>query len=470
LDRQKDFRLRARKYESETEALEIVVNELMEFCTNRCLFSSPDIQYGSYNKFRQKSVRENYIIHVIIEILKLQLPIDEISDIVRWAKDVTEAQKDPGVVSQAGGNYSHTKYSAMEHEEVDETTRDLAYVKIKDCKNLCKLLKVIATGNDKNQLLIYDFFPSILYMSEHIRDAADLLISIVSENSTLMQRISAEIKNSFNAPVVGDDGFATKETSPGGKGQGMFKKLQTVARRVATDEDYANAASGKNPLNFFLEHIKDKKDNGVATLAFLKTICDSSKSESNFNKEILYSLTDSRPDLLEQLFYKLEISSDQLIVNLSNYIKIPAEEIIGDKNYINRSKEKDYLMTQLELYSHLARNRNYRWKKYLGKIFNAPYLGSQTFTISLDRNLRSILANFMLYLYIDEEPLVKKTLPEMIAVFPGFDDVNFSRKKPMDPRMIGHCAQFGTGTKSYMKKVNQCIYMSYKGIPLPKNS
>jgi hypothetical protein len=76
----------------------------------------------------------------------------------------------------------------------------------------------------------------------------------------------------------------------------------------------------------------------------------------------------------------------------------------------------------------------------------------------------------MLFLYIDEEPLVKKTLPEMIAVFPGFDDVNFSRKKPMDPKMIGHCAQFGTGTKSYMKKVNQCIYMSYKGIPLPKSS
>jgi hypothetical protein len=152
LDRQKDFRLRARKYESETEALEIVVNELMQFCTNRCLFSSPDVQYGSYNKFRQKSVRENYIIHVIIEILKLQLPIDEISDIVRWAKDVTEAQKDPGVVSQVGGNYSQTKYSAMEHEEVDETTGLLADVKIKDCKKLCKLLKVIATGNDKNQL------------------------------------------------------------------------------------------------------------------------------------------------------------------------------------------------------------------------------------------------------------------------------------------------------------------------------
>lgn len=76
----------------------------------------------------------------------------------------------------------------------------------------------------------------------------------------------------------------------------------------------------------------------------------------------------------------------------------------------------------------------------------------------------------MLNIYIDKEPLVKKQLPEMISVFPGLDDGAEEREKITDKGMINFCSMFGEGTKSYMQRVNQCIFMSYKGIPLPKSS
>lgn len=76
-----------------------------------------------------------------------------------------------------------------------------------------------------------------------------------------------------------------QEAENGAKGR--FKK---VVKQIVKDKNVAAQASGyQSPLNFFLKNVKNKEENGVATLDFLKTICDSSKSESNFNREILFS-------------------------------------------------------------------------------------------------------------------------------------------------------------------------------------
>lgn len=92
-DSSKDLKTRSKKYDVENEKLMFLVDELQKFCLNKILFSSLDIEHNSYNFFRQTSIRSNYIIHVIIEIIQLLLPKNEINSVYKLYKKQLENER-----------------------------------------------------------------------------------------------------------------------------------------------------------------------------------------------------------------------------------------------------------------------------------------------------------------------------------------------------------------------------------------
>ena len=73
---------------------------------------------------------------------------------------------------------------------------------------------------------------------------------------------------------------------------------------------------------------------------------------------------EERNELWDQLFYRLTIEDDEMKISLNDFIRIPLDEILDNNVGLPRPKEKEYVTHQLELYFHLSKNRNIRWKNY----------------------------------------------------------------------------------------------------------
>lgn len=126
LSKEKDKKLkyRLRKYETESVVLGIIIDELTVFTQNKSLFSTPDVEWGQTNKFRQKSIRELYILSALMEIVKLQLPENEIDMIYTlYLKKEQRSQAGseiPNTVSKSfvqSGIEKHENYNSDEQAE-----------------------------------------------------------------------------------------------------------------------------------------------------------------------------------------------------------------------------------------------------------------------------------------------------------------------------------------------------------------
>ena len=77
------------------------------------------------------------------------------------------------------------------------------------------------------------------------------------------------------------------------------------------------------------------------------------------------------------------------------------------------SEQKDYLISQLRLYSDLALTRNFLWKTLLEKIFPIQFVFDSIFDSGSSIELRSAFCNLALTVYVDHEPFNPLIVPNL---------------------------------------------------------
>lgn len=83
------------------------------------------------------------------------------------------------------------------------------------------------------------------------------------------------------------------------KSKMSFIKIKTAIKKIKDHKSFADIAKGSNPLWFFLSRIKNNLNpsRDQSALNFLRKICDSTKSEGNFNQEILFRIISHNRDV-----------------------------------------------------------------------------------------------------------------------------------------------------------------------------
>ena len=87
--------------------------------------------------------------------------------------------------------------------------------------------------------------------------------------------------------------------------------------------------------------------------------------------------------------------------------------------------QASYFSEQLKLYSALLEGRNYLWKMELEKQFPMKFVFEQIYNDSISLEARSLFCDLALTLYIDQEPLNTRIVPNLCKVFRrqrGFDE------------------------------------------------
>lgn len=76
-----------------------------------------------------------------------------------------------------------------------------------------------------------------------------------------------------------------------------------------------------------------------------------------------------------------------------------------------------YFLEQVSFYSTLLEGRNYLWKMRLEKQFPAGVVFEQIYNEKLSLQIRSVFCDLALALYIDQEPLNPRIVPNLCRVF-----------------------------------------------------
>lgn len=77
----------------------------------------------------------------------------------------------------------------------------------------------------------------------------------------------------------------------------------------------------------------------------------------------------------------------------------------------------DFIKETLNLFSDLAYNRNYLWKKELKSHFPKEFLIPSIFDMDLPSEIRSVFCKLAMSLYIDHEPFFPAMVPNMARVY-----------------------------------------------------
>jgi hypothetical protein len=269
-----------------------------------------------------------------------------------------------------------TEFGSDDDLQAYEKSKEFSVDLVKDCKKLYGFLKIVAYGNELNQTLIYEYIHRILYQAGFIKEAADLITQIIEQNNRLMHRLSSDVKMIFPASAQYNSNIFQLKSPI--KSKMSIIKIKTAIKKIKDHKSFADIAKESNPLWFFLSRIKNNLNpsRDQSALNFLRKICDSTKSEGNFNQEILFRIISHNRDVERSLFFDFYFEDGETFISTENDEKIKLSDLLTASTPPDetRQKQKFYLFTQLELWIQLSKNRNYNWKTYISKVFSKEYL------------------------------------------------------------------------------------------------
>lgn len=165
-----------------------VLKSLESFCLNKIHFSSPENRFQSENHFRQKYMRELYILDLLVEILKLEIPEHESKSVFKENQYATSLQS-KSILQRAlqkqknkpGGRFLLSKI-AMQNKP--------SSLKVVIVDKIFSSLMMICRNNARNQIYFYKLVPKILYF------VSLLPLTLLNRGSTSSRRPSASTPSS----------------------------------------------------------------------------------------------------------------------------------------------------------------------------------------------------------------------------------------------------------------------------------
>ncbi|CAD8132784.1 unnamed protein product [Paramecium pentaurelia] len=365
------------------------IEDINDFCNNRLYNSTPEQKYGTINQFRQKLLKEQYYIDLLVKILVQQLKPE---DLVLWSRRFM-------IIQMQDTQQQQEKMSNTEQSNKKQGLKDhelLAYVafKINMNQSIYTLLISICKQNQENEKYTFDLIGHFLDHCRYIPEAIKCMISIIGNNQELLSQLSANMKIDYNPKE--QDFFEPEE-----------EKMQVQHHKVQN-----------NFLIFFLNLLEnDDQPHKADYLTFLREMCVYNNQGINQNQEAIYKL------LKKHNHKKIALIKDK---EDPDKISLKDGKLIIPFKLQNDPKEMYFINEQLQFYAHVSFGRNYLWKQELEQYFSKDFLfqniwqddGNKTYTV-----LQAALCKIAMSLYIDHDPLNRVQLPKYCNLYKGIDQV-----------------------------------------------
>jgi hypothetical protein len=252
------------------------------------------------------------------------------------------------------------------------------------------LLATICKGNAKVQDYYYPQIYEWIYLCKNIKLAVDCTISLVGENFEIIQDFSEQAK------IVQPE-----------------------------DEDF-------NMISFY-RNISCSKSrySDPNPLRFMRAICTYAEMGVFPCQESLHRLLNQSQEVFYAFFMKTEVSNGRFYAypTLGNGSeeKMELAEFYDDPDVPPHLK--NYLIQQIFFVSDLSMTRNMLWKKQFEVMYPAEEIFEFCFMDRVPSDVRAGFCQMATYLYIDQEPLVRKEYPQMCRIL---EDPNRRSRQELD--------------------------------------
>ncbi|CAD8068825.1 unnamed protein product [Paramecium sonneborni] len=363
------------------------IEDINNFCNNRLINSTPEQKYGTINPFRQKLLKEQYYIDLLVKILVQQLKPE---DLIIWSRRFMIIQMQD--IQQQQEKMSNTEQTSKKQGLKDHEM--LAYIayKINMNQSIYTLLTSICKQNPENEKYTFDLIGHFLEHCRYIPEAIKCMISIIGNNQELLSLLSANTKIDQNSKE--QEYFEPDE-----------EKLQLRHNKISN-----------NFLIFFLNLLEtDEQAHKADFLTFLREMCIYNNQGINQNQEAIYKL------LKKHNHKKIQLIKDK---EDPDKISLKDGKLLIPFKLQNDPKEMYFINEQLQFYADVSYGRNYLWKQELEQFFSKDFLfqniwqddGNKTYAV-----LQAALCKIAMSLYIDHDPLNRVQLPKYCNLYKSID-------------------------------------------------
>ncbi|CAD8066638.1 unnamed protein product [Paramecium sonneborni] len=413
--------------------LTTTIEKLEQFCINSLINTQLDIKNTKVAILqRQKILREQYFIDLLIEIMKYITNEDELRQYSEYQlaqhKAALEKQTKNTIVlsqrSHIGSNISPLKpnkdsqinslnqiaigRSAASQLVSSHTTQsqqktqarkkklEMAFLseKMSVLKVIYRLLRSICSDNPENQFYIYKLFPNFLYQIKYFKEATDCIITVLSGNEQILINLCDQIK--LNEKLKARQQIDSDES--------QLSDEMDIKFNSSADEK-------KNILLYYKNLTEDSQgQRNIQYLQFFRCICRLNDQSISVNQEMIFKFIKQNENFKSSLFMPIIIESTKMKIYVDH-------TQIAYLTSIKDSLIKNYLIEQLFLYADLAYQRNFLWKSYLERIFPTQFIFDQVFDDSMSIEYRSAFCNMAITIYVDHEPFNKAIVPNLCRLY-----------------------------------------------------
>lgn len=379
-----------------------VLKALEEFCLNKLYFSSPENRYGEPNFYRQKYMRENYIIDFLVDILVAEIPENSVRKIFTDHTLKKVKRKVRNIMNKI--NVNKMKIDCI--PGMIKSKKDTTPLKIEVAASILKVLSSICANNKSNQLHLYGRISEISHLGSYMIEATKCFNQILKNNQDILTELSSEIRILLIENSVDSEDFTPR---------GNLLIRSKTADFFNTSR--LSALKGNIIFSYYKELIRKGSFNTnifTPIMEFILEICDNDSTAASINREILYSLLIDGEKTKSDFLINLIPKDDDIVADLPEIGNVSLTTIFDEKND-EYGEMKGYISKQLELYSIFARSANYSWKLFL-----QIYLPSINLTRLLESRLtspllRGLLMQIKIHLYICTGTSRLKTIPDFLG-------------------------------------------------------
>ncbi|EGR27735.1 MIR domain protein [Ichthyophthirius multifiliis] len=393
------------------------IYKLTQFCNNKAYNNSPNQKYGSSNKSRQKLLKEQYYIDILIKILELALQKSELDEWQKFKQIYFNKQQQQQQHQQNQQNSQNLQQFKTEQSEQSQSQKikknekeymHFLAIKVKFCIQIYSLLQNICNENETNQIYIFDLLPFFQLHCKYIPAAINCMSNICKQNKLLLQKLNENLQIQFdfqqNYYIKEDYSKTVKFLINLYDGNPRKYKESKEFRKIPFTQHEKLNCRPINLLNYFMNLIWDDKALRKADyLRFLSDICIYKDKGITINQENIFKLYKKFSCM------KNDLNQENIFSQNGELIK-PAS-----------LQEWNLISQQLIFYSNLSKGRNFLWKQELQGQFRKDLLFKQIWVNNDDSQLQSKLCSCLcrlsMSLYIDHEPLCRSQKPNYCRLF-----------------------------------------------------
>ncbi|EGR32737.1 MIR domain protein [Ichthyophthirius multifiliis] len=438
------------------------INNLNNFCNNKLLNYQPDQKYGMQNSRRQKLLKEQYYIDFLIKILEDLLPKNELELWIQYKNQEDEEKRQ--MQNEQNHDFSDNqqifaiqqKQNKPKIQNIQLNNEYMLYFneKVQLAIDIYSLLVSICKNNPENQLYTFDLIPYFYIHCKYIPEAIDCVISLISNNETILNKLSDNLKipyeyekSSYNDQInqkqikILINLYDQDNNNTNNNGELIsFKQHEKITPKPI------------NIIIYFMNLIWDDKAQYKSHyLKFLRSICRIQNKAISLNQENIFKLFKKYSKVKQQIRY------DQ-------YFKTGAVKLPDPNSTEQEIKQYERNVSeQIRFFSELSFGRNFLWCKELIPHFSNHYLLENIWSQGELNNfseLRACFCQLAMSLYIDHDPLQRKPIPNYCRLFNEIDvadDVEVFKSENNQENEILMYKQFIIKLLSYLQNFSDKI-------------